>query len=550
MLKRRPFGRDSLFALCFLFVQSPTTGIAQSTTTADVAGAKAEAAKGQSALEQAEYAQAVGFFRKAISLDPDSRAAHEGYYSATMYNSALGGSDNAPPTEKKARREAAIQELQTQYIEWAKEYPEKAVFPMHLSRLNLSRDYQKVEDFARQAVKLDAKCAEGYRLLSMVEDFRGDERKSSDYLRLASDADPKNPEYMFSYAMSLKNNNPVLWERMLIRTAEKFPTDDHGAQALYWLSKGLEKPERKIPILQKLITLYPPDESRWSADGVIELFTLIRPFNPQQALALAREMATQLPDDADWRARMNYQKVINDARILIYEKQYSDALALLGETKPPRGLDAGDLYLFKAEAVDAAGHKQKAYDELAEQVAKNPTDALRTALIRYGDKLGKKEKDVDADLWRVVNATAKPVLDFKLPRYGDEKKLALSDFRGKVVLLNFWYPSCGPCRTENPRLQETLTKIGVDKMVILAINVDLNEDALVTPYLKNKKFDFVALRGDDEFAQREFDVKLFPTNILIDQRGRSVARLGSIYNEQTARGLELQILLLLSLTYE
>ncbi|MBK7600313.1 MAG: TlpA family protein disulfide reductase [Acidobacteria bacterium] len=113
------------------------------------------------------------------------------------------------------------------------------------------------------------------------------------------------------------------------------------------------------------------------------------------------------------------------------------------------------------------------------------------------------------------------------------------------MLLNFWYPFCGPCRGENPSLQKVLKRVGMDKFAILAVNVYPAEDKFVMPYMKGNAFDFVPLHGNEEFAEKEWGARGYPTNFLIDPQGRTIYRLGPMRGEAEERRFELQIRLLL-----
>lgn len=100
----------------------------------------------------------------------------------------------------------------------------------------------------------------------------------------------------------------------------------------------------------------------------------------------------------------------------------------------------------------------------------------------------------------------------------------------KAVLLNFWYPLCGPCHGEAPYLQKLTEKYGKDGFVILAVNLHPKEDILVLPYFQTTKFNFIPLKvPDEEFAGREYQTRSFPTNYLIDRQGRHVFNLGVIH---------------------
>ena len=63
------------------------------------------------------------------------------------------------------------------------------------------------------------------------------------------------------------------------------------------------------------------------------------------------------------------------------------------------------------------------------------------ALAKYAADLGKTSRDVDADVWSMRDARATPAAAFTLPSLGDGAPVQLADFRGRVVLLAFWYPT-------------------------------------------------------------------------------------------------------------
>lgn len=547
MLKSRKKDGCRLIVLCLFLLPAAISGLAQQPDA--VTAAKAEVEQGKAASKKSDYLAAAAAFQKAIELDPDNTEAHEAYFRA-IQQAALKDIPPLPEGEQskesKARREAATRQVEAQYLEWAKQSPKKAIFPLTLSGLNMYRDYNKVEQYARQAIALDPTCGQAYQNLALLEEVRGNNEASSEYLRKAADAEPGNPSWLFYYANSLKAIQPALWQKMSLQVAEKYPQHERGAQALYWLGFEAKTLADKLAVLEKLKMAYPPEKFSWSASGMSGLFDAYRQTSPDKALALAEEMVKLNPQDKTWKSYLEYQKTVMQARALINQKQFSEAIELLGKITPPRFIEVNDSYLLKAEATSGIGDRQKAYDELTQQIAKAPTDALRAALLQYGAQLNKSSAQVEADIWQRVEAQAKPAKDFTLARYGDEKPISLSDYRGKVVLLNFWYPFCGPCRGENPHLQKLLTKFGPDKFVILAVNVYPTEDQFVLPYIRGNKFGFVPLHGNEEFAEEEFGARGYPTNVLIDQQGRIAGKPGVLRGEDSLRTFELQVQLMLS----
>ena len=82
--------------------------------------------------------------------------------------------------------------------------------------------------------------------------------------------------------------------------------------------------------------------------------------------------------------------------------------------------------------------------------------------------------------------------------------------------------------------------------MILSVNVHPQEDQFVLPNFRGNRFGFVPLRGNEDFAARDWDAHGFPTNFLINSQGRVVYKLGPVYDDDHEAGLEMQIRTLLS----
>jgi cytochrome c biogenesis protein CcmG/thiol:disulfide interchange protein DsbE len=96
----------------------------------------------------------------------------------------------------------------------------------------------------------------------------------------------------------------------------------------------------------------------------------------------------------------------------------------------------------------------------------------------------------------------------------------LSDYRGKVVLLNFWATWCGPCKIEIPWFVE-FEKTYKDKgFAVLGVSMDEEGWEVVHPYLEKAKVNYRMMIGDDTMAQQYGGVDSLPTSFLIDKEGR------------------------------
>ena len=109
--------------------------------------------------------------------------------------------------------------------------------------------------------------------------------------------------------------------------------------------------------------------------------------------------------------------------------------------------------------------------------------------------------------------------DFKLPDL-NEKDIRLSDFRGKVVFLNFWATWCKPCREEMPSMEILYKNFEKDGLVILAISIDrVTTKKDIPPFVKALNLTFPILV--DSWGQTDKRYKLMgvPETYIIDQQG-------------------------------
>lgn len=98
------------------------------------------------------------------------------------------------------------------------------------------------------------------------------------------------------------------------------------------------------------------------------------------------------------------------------------------------------------------------------------------------------------------------------------KQQSLSQYRGKVVLLNFWATWCKPCTTEMPAMQATYEKLRDKGFVVLAIN-ELEDDAKVREHIKQHGHTFPVLMDRDNKVANQFGVFGLPVSVFIDEKG-------------------------------
>jgi peroxiredoxin len=112
--------------------------------------------------------------------------------------------------------------------------------------------------------------------------------------------------------------------------------------------------------------------------------------------------------------------------------------------------------------------------------------------------------------------------DFLL-KDSDGKTVHLSDYKGKVVLLDFFATWCGPCKIEIPWFMEFERKNKDRGFSVLGVSMDDEGWEVVKPFLQNLGVNYRVVIGNDSTAQSYGGVDALPTSFLIDREGRIAA---------------------------
>ena len=133
----------------------------------------------------------------------------------------------------------------------------------------------------------------------------------------------------------------------------------------------------------------------------------------------------------------------------------------------------------------------------------------------------------------------------------DGKNISLSDYKGKVVLVNFWATWCEPCRVEIPWLIEMQQKYGPKGFVLLGIALDEEGKSVVAPFVAKERFDvngqklpmsYQILIGNDDAADKFGGLFGYPTSILISRDGKQIKRVtGMISEDEMNKAIESQL---------
>lgn len=99
----------------------------------------------------------------------------------------------------------------------------------------------------------------------------------------------------------------------------------------------------------------------------------------------------------------------------------------------------------------------------------------------------------------------------------NDKTHQLSDYKGSVLVVNFWASWCAPCREEIPAMNNAAKQLSNDNVVFLAINYGETLET-VNQFLTEHPIDFTVLLDSDNIASSDWGVTVMPTTVIINQQ--------------------------------
>jgi peroxiredoxin len=99
------------------------------------------------------------------------------------------------------------------------------------------------------------------------------------------------------------------------------------------------------------------------------------------------------------------------------------------------------------------------------------------------------------------------------------KSVSLSDFKGKVVVLNFWATWCTPCIHEIPDFNALQAKYGSSGVQFIGVAVDDEGISKVKPWVQKNNVGYPILLSDDDIFKKYGDMSAIPTTFIIDRSG-------------------------------
>jgi thiol-disulfide isomerase/thioredoxin len=133
----------------------------------------------------------------------------------------------------------------------------------------------------------------------------------------------------------------------------------------------------------------------------------------------------------------------------------------------------------------------------------------------------------------------------------DGKDVSIAQYKGKVVLVNFWATWCDPCRFEIPWLIDMQQKYSAKGFTVLGVAMDDEGRSVVAPFVEKERFDvngtksqmnYPILLGNDAAADKFGGLLGYPTSVLIGRDGKQIKRItGLISYDEISKAIESQL---------
>jgi cytochrome c biogenesis protein CcmG/thiol:disulfide interchange protein DsbE len=143
---------------------------------------------------------------------------------------------------------------------------------------------------------------------------------------------------------------------------------------------------------------------------------------------------------------------------------------------------------------------------------------------------GKKEEKkpttekVSQQIKKETNTNANMAPDFTLTSV-EGKDVQLSDYLGKVVIIDFWATWCPPCKAEIPGFVELYDQYADAGLEIIGISLDRGDPSVVSNFVKSYHVNYPIVFYKDEVIMNYGGIQSIPTTFVVDREGKIIERL-------------------------
>lgn len=454
-------------------------------------------------INKKEIEKAIACYEKAIELQPNE---------VDFYSSLARLLSNRHPERYKQVQEIIQQKFPDSYyvalmaytnVSRIKEESEKiAAFQSYLeSYPNGPNAFSALRQVLNFYKKSNLETAEGIARTALSHPMTGVDKRTH------------STAYLFLFKEAVESNDSNAIEKITSEIISSECTDP----SLYFQIAGQLQKEKSFELAEKFY---------------LKAIEMIKPENVYGTMAHGTFSEEYLAESC---AKVSSWYNTDLGKLYLEMNQPKRALAQFNqvELKDPNP----EHYFMIAKANNQIGNKEKAYEALVETLGLATNDEAREMLIQLSKELNKDE-DIQEIIWNKRHERAKPAADFTLPDI-EGNQVSLKDFRGKVVLINFWFPACGPCQMELPHIQKIYDKLKDQGLSVLLIQAAQTKEE-GKKFLDDNKYTMTSLFSDGKWAEENYGVTACPTNFFIDGQGRIIFK-SSGYSPGAEKDIESQI---------
>ncbi|SDK95350.1 Thiol-disulfide oxidoreductase resA [Sphingobacterium mizutaii] len=446
-------------------------------------------------------AREMADLRAAVVANPDSMELNEEY---------LAGFAKPEQAEKE-------------YAKLITKFPNSAVLQIAIA--NKLGDFNpKRKQYLLRAAEIDPSNVENWENLASDAAFKGNKEDEIKYIQEAIKANPESLDLKARYVF-LFSDDADEFKLKANEFIDAYPNSEQAITIFNIAGIVLKNDADKIQSGERMLKLFPDNESLVFLVAVVRLIdSYIMTEEYDKAIELAMEYKDKGEADLGLGEKLTLAQSLKGFDAKMKAAQFAEAKDQIINLRyrTLNGNDLGSLLMLKkAMALDANKETQAAFDSLIILQAYKPSLASQEALYKYGAKLNKSNEEVDKDVYQLVIKQSKEAKPFSIDSFDSEKKVTLEDLKGKITLLTFWYPACGPCRGEMPHFENAIKGVDREKFQYLGINIYREQDNLIKPFLDNTGFSFTPLGASKEI-KKDYQIVAAPTNFIIDQEGRIV----------------------------
>lgn len=384
-----------------------------------------------------------------------------------------------------------------------------------------------------------SRAAENAELLSVLAQGHlliGNEARSRETIRRAFEKFPDNP--FTARAINDYEEQADYWgigdeprrevARIKLAIIQAYPATVFARQALSALANDQRAP---LAVIEKVATLWmqaEPENPQPYFDFALACRNQYQKYEQagpllERALELLLAGKLRLYGDVGGQrtATILPAAYLVSAELAFRQKQTNKALAALKIAQSLEPQPAYAAHLLEAKVWHSLNDHERAEAAFIRAWRSGSQEAATRLKARYQERHGGLQGFDDYLLSRDRGGSGKaawkrPAPNFKATAL-DGKTFDLTALQGRIVVINLWFVSCGPCRKEIPRLNELVSEFKDKPVVFLAPSFDSAET--LKSFLRTTPFNYHVIAAADELIIGQFNAAAFPTHIVIDRDG-------------------------------